>query len=204
LLAILRTRAYAVAGANLALVGVIWVTSRYAYPHAFRVSGQNFINTDVWVAFLGATIGTEQIMSRILAPFGFGMPQPQQGAPPGQVRYGTIVIVFVLLLGTIILNFYAVGRLILASGGLLVSPYVQFAATMFILGGFMADKRRSQALIFLGGIGYFALLAYSTAFGPVLHPGLQPSHAKPLLIGITGINLVISFIVNDRTRHARG
>jgi hypothetical protein len=207
----LRVRAWSIAVANLALLLVVFFTQYLGYPHSFRQTITDFRNAEVWVVIIGGFIGSSNFgLQRLLQ--GFGLQEPASNTPvvsatgttaPRLRRSGQEFLYFFGLLTVIVLNFYNVGRLIQASGGIEGSPYFQFAATMLILGGIMADQRLTQVLIFLFGVLYFAVVSHTHLFGGIVDPKLAATDTQTVVIVVTAINVAISFAVNDRVRQLR-
>jgi hypothetical protein len=113
---------------------------------------------------------------------------------PEALRIGWLV--FLAFAAGVATTFYAMGRLINATGGLTASPFSQVAFTMFVLGQWMATTKKTMLALLVLGLGFFMILVYTTWFG-MPNPNVT-RHIESLstwFIYVTGIDLLVSLAV---------
>lgn len=197
---VLKARAITIALANVPLAAVIYTLGMSAMGDGFRRHAGAFIAIEVGVLVAGLFAYSENAFNAVLESLQM---QDDAGRPRRLVsplRIKSIFLAYVIAM--IVANFAALGIAIQASGGFVESPFVQLAATLLIMGAVMAAELLSQIVIFLFGVLYFTLLAYSNVFGAV-----EPLHVEHLLPGtvflvVTLANLVLGLIITKRTRRA--
>jgi hypothetical protein len=204
----LRERAVGISLANLPLFGFVVVTLATFYGSALEASViPTFVLLELAVFGVGAALsfrGSGEVIRRI-----FRISKGRWSAITRVVRraggrllpdlggYEAPITQFLAMLILILTNFFAVGRVINSTGGVLGSPYIGFPVTMLILGGLMAERAVSRFGILLFGVLYFIGLSHAHALwagdGDVLRR--VSSDLSWLFVTVTAVNLAVSFVL---------
>lgn len=135
-----------------------------------------------------------------------GIVARERKLPPERRAYLVISwqLIFALLLPSIVVNLFAVGRLVNATGGLTASPYTGYAFTMVVLGIVMAVETRTMVIVLVAGVVYFSLLSYTNVLGkPRPEVALEADKLRGQYWVVTGVTLVITWFVTWVARPSR-
>lgn len=191
---LIRGRAFTIAVANAVLFVVAWAGTRWTYESATAKA----VNIDLVyfaiVIVLGLFLGTDNPGNRLFAGLNVQPLRQEKLSSENRRSIVLVVVYFLSLLLLILLDFYAAGRLVNATGGLVTSPYAQIPLIMIVLGAVMANSTPFRIGLVIVGFAYFVACQYTTIFGDIVHsPHLIDANRLPvLLLAVTLMNLSIS------------
>jgi hypothetical protein len=213
-----RDRAFAIGVSNLLLMGVMALALRHGYAdyratyfyviEASVVATCIALNPDRWWETLTS------FKSGLERPLG----DPEDDVTNGQSlaserprRASSLWVVdyrwaFPILFAVIVANFYAVGRLVNATGGITASPFIAYAVSMIVLGLIMSIERRTMRVILLLGIAYTIVLSFTHIFGdpnPNAAKSVAPDTLRNHYALVTAVSLLISYFVTRVARPVR-
>ncbi|MDQ6946026.1 MAG: hypothetical protein M3256_07075 [Actinomycetota bacterium] len=206
LLGLARQRALAVAVSNTILL-VVMLFLLPGYPNSKNHEGVISLFYIVEVAvviccsFLYMGLGPViEDLRHSLDPDGAEVPTAERTEVKGNPVY-----VFIFLCVCIAANFFAVGRVVNATGGITASPFPGFALTMLVLGQLLAIARVTRAIVGIFGVIFFFLMVNTDLFGHVDPHGSEGiEHLTARFLAVTLVSLLISLVVNDFVRKGRG
>lgn len=107
------------------------------------------------------------------------------------------LLLFSILFVIVLTNYYAIGWLINATGGITGSPFTQFAFSMTVLGLLMGYERITKLVIAVFGAAFFAALIYTPILGASRTDVVSKvDHLPTVFLIVTVVNLFISLLVN--------
>lgn len=108
-------------------------------------------------------------------------------------------MLFLVLFLVILWNFWVIGRYINATGGIVASPFGQFAVTLLVLGQLMATSRLTMFIIFALGVGYvWGVLQSEVIFGTAaVQVPLDVHEPEHQFLAVTAVSLAMGYVVNQ-------
>jgi hypothetical protein len=202
ILQVLSQRAATIALANLPLGLIIGGTAATSLGPRFDQHIPTIIILLLVVGILGLLAYSDRLLDSVVDALHMRDEAGKSVPVRSPLRVKSVFLAYVVTM--IVLDFVALGQSIQASGGFVTSPFTQLAATLLIMGAVMASELRSQVVIFLFGVGYFAVLAYTTWLGAVIPLELDKA-ARPetVYLAVAAANLLIGLVITKRTRRSQ-
>jgi uncharacterized membrane protein YecN with MAPEG domain len=200
-----KQRSQAVALANVPLFIVCALTAHFAYRNHGPSTVEFFVALAIStiLAFLASSESPREVFGNILPGDRSSDPGAQSGwQMPALIESLNPVFPVSLMFAAILLDFWAMGYIITATGGVVTSPYNSIPVTLLVLGVLMTKKGRTWIGIGLGGMAFFvAVNEYSGLFGGLKHPVASHGFSTfAVFLVATGVNLIVSIWIATKTK----